>query len=62
MERKQNPHAKSDARPEREKIKLDRRYGEIGISAVKAAVQPHGEQHQQQPRSGSKTVNRRQGR
>jgi hypothetical protein len=29
---------------------------------VKAAVQPHGEQHQQQPRSGSRTVSRRQGR
>ncbi len=46
MEPKRRPPTKSDALPEREKVKLDRRYGEIGISAVKAAVQPHGEQHQ----------------
>ena len=50
MERRRRPQIKSHAMPEREKVKLDRRYGEIGISAVKAAVQPHGEQHQQQPR------------
>jgi hypothetical protein len=32
----QNQKTQSDARREREKVKLDRRYGEIGISAVKA--------------------------
>ena len=37
MEPKRRPQGKSDALPEREKVKLDRRYGEIGISAVKAA-------------------------
>jgi hypothetical protein len=52
MEPKRRPQGKTDALPERDK--LDRRYGEIGISAVKAAVQPHGEQHQQQPRSGAR--------
>ncbi len=61
MEPKRKPQTRSDALPEREKLKLDRRYGEIGISAVKAALKPHGEQHQQQPRSGSRTANRRQG-
>ena len=40
MERKEKPKIRSDAQPEREKVELDRRYGEIGISAVKAAVQP----------------------
>ena len=56
MEPKRRPQGKSDALPEREKVKLDRRYGEIGISAVKAAVQPHGAQHQQQSRSGARTA------
>jgi hypothetical protein len=42
MERKHQTNG--DARPERSKVKLDRRYGEIGISAVAAAVQCKGEQ------------------
>jgi len=49
---------KRQADAEYEKVKLDDRYGEIGISAVKAAVQCHGGRRQQQPRSDSRT-NRR---
>jgi hypothetical protein len=44
MEPKHQPHG--NARPERSKVKLDRRYGEIGISAVAAAVQCKGEQQE----------------
>jgi hypothetical protein len=51
MERKRRPQIKSHALPEREKVKLDRGYGEIRISAVEAAVRPHGDQ---QPRSGAR--------
>jgi hypothetical protein len=40
----------SNARPERSKVKLDRRYGEIGISAVAAAVQCKGEQQEHSTR------------
>ena len=60
MERKQKPQAQSDARPDREKVKLDRRYGEIGISAVKAAVRP---QQVEPPRSdpNSSASHRRRG-
>jgi hypothetical protein len=43
MERKHQPQTNGNARPERGKVKLDRRYGEIGISAVAAAVQCRGE-------------------
>ena len=38
MERNHKPQAKEDARTERDKVKLDRRYGKIGISAVAAAL------------------------
>jgi len=40
MERNQKRQSKADVRPDHEKVKLDRRYREIGISAVKAAIQP----------------------
>jgi hypothetical protein len=46
MERKHQPQTKDTARPERSKVKLDRRYGEIGISAVAAAVQCRGEKEE----------------
>ena len=42
MEPKREPQTKDDARAERGEVKLDRRYGEIGISAVAAAVQCQG--------------------
>jgi hypothetical protein len=42
MEPKREPPTKEDARAERGEVKLDRRYGEIGISAVAAAVQCQG--------------------
>ena len=47
MERKHQPPTNGNARPERNKVKLDRRYGEIGISAVAAAVQCRGEKQAQ---------------
>ncbi len=47
MERKQQPQSYGNARPERNKVKLDRRYGAIGISAVAAAVQCRGEKQEQ---------------
>jgi hypothetical protein len=47
MERKHQPQTSGNARPERNKVKLDRRYGEIGISAVAAAVQCRGEKQEQ---------------
>ncbi len=43
MERQHQPQTNGNARPEGNKVKLDRRYGEIGISAVAAAVQCRGE-------------------
>jgi hypothetical protein len=42
-----------NARPERSKVTLDRRYGEIGISAVAAAVQCKGEQQEQSVREAT---------
>ena len=39
---KRDPQTKGDAGAERGEVKLDRRYGEIGISAVAAAVQCQG--------------------
>ena len=48
MERKHQ--TSGNARPYRSKVKLDRRYGEIGISAVAAAVQCKGEQQEQSAR------------
>jgi hypothetical protein len=48
MERKHQTNG--NARPERSKVKLDRRYGEIGISAVAAAVQCKGEQQEHSAR------------
>jgi hypothetical protein len=48
MERKHQTNG--NARPERGKVKLDRRYGEIGISAVAAAVQCKGEQQEHSAR------------
>jgi hypothetical protein len=42
MERKRQLLNKADVRDDRGKVRLEGRYGEIGISAVAAAVQPHG--------------------
>ena len=42
MNPKREPQTKGDARGECGEVKLDRRYGEIGISAVAAAVQCQG--------------------
>ena len=47
MERKHQPQASGNAGTERSKVKLDRRYGDIGISAVAAAVQCKGEQQEE---------------
>ncbi len=44
MERKHQTNG--NARPEHSKVKLDGRYGEIGISAVAAAVQCKGEKQE----------------
>jgi hypothetical protein len=38
MQRNKQPQATGDKRQERGRVELDRRYGEIGISAVAAAV------------------------
>ena len=51
MERKHQTNG--NARPERSKVTLDRRYGEIGISAVAAAVQCKGEQQEQSVRDST---------
>jgi hypothetical protein len=51
MERKHETDG--NARPERGKVKLDRRYGEIGISAVAAAVQCKGEQQEHSARESA---------
>ena len=42
MERKRQSQNNAEVRDNRGKVKLERRYGEIGISAVAAASQPHG--------------------
>ena len=42
MEPKREPQTKGDGRVDCGEAKLDRRYGEIGISAVAAAVQCQG--------------------
>ena len=42
MEPNRDPQTKDDARAERGEVELDRCYGEIGISAVAAAVQCQG--------------------
>ena len=47
MERKHQAQTNGNAWPERNRVKLDRRYGEIGISAVAAAVQCRGEKQEQ---------------
>ena len=53
MERKHQSQTSGTARPERSKVKLDRRYGEIGISAVAAAVQCKGEKQEQSAREST---------
>jgi hypothetical protein len=53
MERKHQPQTNATARPERNKVKLDRRYGEIGISAVAAAVQCKGEKQEPSTREST---------
>jgi hypothetical protein len=42
MERKRQSQKKANVRDDRGKVRLERSYGEIGISAVAAAVEPHG--------------------
>ena len=56
MERKHQPQTKDNARPERNKVKLDRRYGKIGISAVAAAVQCRGEKQEQPARESTQVL------
>jgi hypothetical protein len=53
MERKHQSQTSGAARSERSKVKLDRRYGEIGISAVAAAVQCKGEKREQSARAST---------
>jgi hypothetical protein len=43
MERNQRPRPAGDRRHGRGEVELDRRYGEIGISAVAAAARYHGD-------------------
>ena len=43
MQRNKQPQATGDKRQERGRVELDRRYGEIGISAVAAAVRYRAE-------------------
>jgi hypothetical protein len=43
MQRNQQPQSAGDKRQKRGRVELDRRYGQIGISAVAAAVRYHGE-------------------
>jgi hypothetical protein len=47
MKGNQKSQTQGDPRSESEEIKLDRRYGDIGISAVAAALQHYGERHKQ---------------
>jgi hypothetical protein len=53
MERKHQPQTSGNAGAERNKVKLDRRYGDIGISAVAAAVQCKGEKQEQSAREST---------
>jgi hypothetical protein len=53
MERKHQPQTSGNARAERSKVTLDRRYGDIGISAVAAAVQCKGEKQEQSVREAT---------
>lgn len=56
MERKDQPQTNGTARPEGSKVKLDRRYGEIGISAVAAAVQCRGEKEEHSAREATSVL------
>jgi hypothetical protein len=60
MERNQKLQRKGDARPERGEVKLDHRYGRIGISAVTAAVQCHGERHEERTEEAGNTTSKRE--
>jgi hypothetical protein len=48
MERERQHRKADDVRRRRGPVELDRRYGEIGISAVAAAVRYHGERQDEQ--------------
>jgi hypothetical protein len=62
MERNHKPQAKEDARMERDKVKLDRRYGKIGISAVAAALRSSGARREPaNPGPNSATSQQRRG-
>ena len=52
MERKRQSQNKAEMRDDRGQVKLERRYGEIGISAVAAASQPQGKQKESAPDRG----------
>jgi hypothetical protein len=52
MERKRQSQNKADVRDDRGRVKLERRYGEIGISAVAAASQPQGKRNELAPDQG----------
>jgi hypothetical protein len=54
MERKRQSQNKAEMRDDRGKVKLERRYGEIGISAVAAASQPHGKRKESAPDQGER--------
>ena len=49
MERKRQSQNKAEVRGDHGKVSLERRYGEIGISAVAAASQPHGKRKESAP-------------
>ncbi len=54
MERKRQSQDKAEVRDDRGKVKLESRYGEIGISAVAAASEPHGKRKQSAPDQGER--------
>jgi hypothetical protein len=54
MQRNKQPHATGDKRQERGRVELDRRYGEIGISAVAAAVRSRAETKQDADKQADK--------
>ncbi len=60
MERKRPSQGKAEVRDDRGKVKLESRYGEIGISAVAAASEPHGKRKQSAPDQGERRQPKRE--
>ncbi len=60
MERKRQSRNKADARDNRGKVRLEHRYGEIGISAVAAAAQPHGNRRKESAARGERQQSKKE--